>query len=79
MARFLGPNMDVSGETGPEALDYVGAGALARVRAWPVLPLQGASFYVRETQDIASSLRTLLAVALPDLEAQRAQALRLPC
>jgi hypothetical protein len=68
LARYLGQHIDISAETGPDILDFVGAEALARVRAWPVLPLQGASFFVQRTQDIASALRSLLASVLPGID-----------
>lgn len=68
MGTYVGQRLDVIAEAGPERLDYVGREALARVHAWPVLPLEGTSFRVERSQDIAASIRRVIGSALPGID-----------
>jgi hypothetical protein len=68
MSAYLGPSIDAAARVGPDMFDFLGPEALARVRAWPVLPLQGAEFRVARSADIAPRLRALLAATLPGVD-----------
>jgi hypothetical protein len=68
MSPFVGARFDMGSPARPELLEDVGAEALSRVSAWPVLPLQGASFHVSRSEDIGPGIRALVAALLPGID-----------
>jgi hypothetical protein len=68
MLPYVGARIDVGSRARPDMLDDVRAEALLRVCAWPVLPLQGASFHVTCSEDIGPGIRALVAALLPGID-----------